>query len=108
MFEDLGQSDMQEVLKVIGLYILGINLAGFLSMLIDKFRSRRNAWRIPEATLLLFAIAGGSIGSLIGMDVFHHKTQKPKFYIGIPIIIALQFLVIIYFIFFSPYSFRIM
>ena len=77
-------------------------------MFMDKSKSRRNAWRIPEATLFLFAIFGGSIGSLLGMHVFHHKTMKPKFYIGIPVILAIQVLVVLYFLFFSRFEFMIM
>lgn len=98
----------QTVLLYIGIYLVGINIAGFISMLLDKRKARRNSWRIPEATLFLFAIFGGSIGSLLGMNIFRHKTQKPKFYIGIPVILGIQIIVILYFLFLSKYSFRIM
>jgi uncharacterized membrane protein YsdA (DUF1294 family) len=59
---------------------------------IDKNRARKNRWRIPEATLLLFAFLGGSIGSLGGMYLFHHKTRKPKFSVGVPVILVMQVL----------------
>lgn len=59
-------------------------------MLADKEKAKKRLWRVPEATLLTVAALGGSIGCLAGMKVFHHKTRKPKFYIGIPVILALQ------------------
>ena len=96
------------VLSYIALYLLVINLAGFLAFAFDKSKARRNKWRIPEATLFLFAISGGSIGCLMGMHMFRHKTQKKSFYIGIPVILTIQLLVLIYFIFLSPLSFRIL
>lgn len=97
-----------EVLKYIGIYLLGINLAGFLSMALDKSKARRSVWRIPEATLFLFAFFGGTLGSLLGMHVFRHKTQKPLFYIGMPILLGVQLLAVVIILFLSPYSFRIM
>lgn len=74
------------------IYLVTINAAGFLIMLADKEKAKKHLWRIPEATLLTVAALGGSIGSLAGMKVFHHKTKKPKFYIGIPVILVLQIL----------------
>lgn len=71
-------------------YLVTINALGFLIMLADKEKAKKRLWRIPEATLLTVAALGGSIGCLVGMKVFHHKTRKPKFYIGIPVILALQ------------------
>ena len=71
-------------------YLLIINAAGFFSMLADKHKARKNAWRIPERTLLLIALAGGSIGSLLGMHLFRHKTRHPKFALGLPLILAVQ------------------
>ena len=97
-----------EVLSYIAIYLFIINLAGFLSMALDKNKARRKKWRIPEATLFLFAIFGGSLGSLWGMHVFHHKTQRPKFYIGIPVILGVQLLILAYFLFLAPIRFRIM
>ncbi len=97
-----------EVISYIAIYLLVINLAGFVSMGLDKSKARRNKWRIPEATLFLFAVFGGSIGCLIGMRTFHHKTQKPKFYIGIPVILAVQTVILLYFVFLAPLKFRIL
>ena len=71
-------------------YLVTINALGFLIMLADKEKAKKRLWRIPEATLLTVAALGGSIGCLAGMKVFHHKTRKPKFYIGIQVILALQ------------------
>ncbi|MCR5590305.1 MAG: DUF1294 domain-containing protein [Lachnospiraceae bacterium] len=97
-----------EVISYITVYLLVINLAGFIAMAADKGKARRNKWRIPEATLFLFAIFGGSLGCLLGMRIFHHKTQKPRFYIGIPIILIIQVLILVYFIFLAPLNFRIL
>ena len=59
-------------------------------MLVDKFNATRNLWRIPEATLLGVAAIGGSVGALLGMYTFRHKTRHVKFTVGIPVIMALQ------------------
>lgn len=74
------------------LYLLIINALGFLLMLSDKLRAKKHRWRIPEATLLAVAASGGSLGSLLGMYAFRHKTRKSKFYIGIPAMLAVQIL----------------
>lgn len=77
-------------MKLLLVYLLLINAAGLLLMLVDKQKARKNKWRIPEITLLSVAFAGGSIGTLLGMRLFRHKTRHPKFYIGLPLIIAVQ------------------
>lgn len=77
------------------LYLIIINAAGFLLMLADKQKARRGAWRIPEATLIWVAILGGSVGSLIGMYLFRHKTRHLKFTVGIPLILFLQLALVI-------------
>ena len=77
-------------MKLILLYLLIINAAGFLSMLLDKHKAKKNAWRIPEKTLLLIACLGGSIGSILGMQLFRHKTRHLKFSLGLPLILAVQ------------------
>ena len=56
----------------------------------DKWKAKKNRWRIPEATLFLAALIGGSIGSMAGMYLFRHKTKHIKFIVGIPLILALQ------------------
>jgi uncharacterized membrane protein YsdA (DUF1294 family) len=69
---------------VIGYFGL-LNLVGFLAMGNDKQKAKRNAWRIPERTLLLIAFLGGGLGSLVGMYTFHHKTKHTKFIILVPL-----------------------
>ena len=80
------------------LYLLIINALGLLIMLADKEKAKKHQWRIPESTLLTVAVLGGSVGCYAGMRVFHHKTRKPKFYIGVPVIFAVQVLVAGYFL----------
>lgn len=72
------------------IYLLLVNFVALVLMFADKRKAKRDQWRIPESTLLLSAAIGGSIGALIGMRWFHHKTRKPKFFIGIPAILVLQ------------------
>lgn len=67
-----------------------INAIAFFLYGLDKQKAKRRQWRIPEATLLGVAVIGGSIGAFWGMQVFRHKTKKPKFYIGVPVIFILQ------------------
>ena len=85
---------MNSLTCLIGYFIL-VNIIGFALMGIDKRRARKNAFRIPEATLFAFSIIGGSIGMLIGMYTFRHKTKHMTFKIGIPLIIFLQVLFIV-------------
>lgn len=77
-------------MKIILFYLLAVNLLTFISYGIDKWKARHNRWRIPEATLLLFAALGGSIGALLAMRVFRHKTQHKKFRYGVPAILIVQ------------------
>ena len=83
------------MIRLVLLYLLIINAAGFLLMLVDKFKSKKNRWRIPEATLMTVALVGGSIGSLLGMYTVRHKTKHPKFTVGIPVILALQIVLVV-------------
>lgn len=78
--------------KAIIVYLLLINAAAFLLMLVDKCKARKKLWRIPEATLMMSAALGGSIGALAGMYTFRHKTRHLKFTLGIPAILILQIL----------------
>ena len=77
-------------MKPLLIYLLLINAVGFLLMLIDKYKARKNLWRIPEATLMAVAVIGGSLGSLLGMQLVRHKTKHLKFALGIPLILAIQ------------------
>lgn len=79
------------------IYLILINAASAVLMLADKTRAKKNLWRIPEATLFLFAALGGSVGILLGMYLFRHKTRHLKFTLGIPLILALQILLAVYF-----------
>lgn len=79
-------------MKPILLCLLIINASAFLVILSDKARARKNKWRIPEATLLTLALLGGSLGTLAGMYILHHKTRKAKFSLGVPCILLLQLL----------------
>ena len=74
----------------IGIYLAIINALTLLVMLIDKIKARKNRWRIPERTLLGLCAIGGSVGGLLGMKLFRHKTLHPKFSIGIPVMLAVQ------------------
>ena len=76
--------------KLILLYLLIVNALGFLLMLVDKRKAQKNLWRIPESTLFLIAAIGGSIGSIVGMYNFRHKTKHWQFVIGMPAILILQ------------------
>lgn len=77
-------------MKYLLIYLLLINALSFLLMLIDKRKAIKNRWRIPEKTLFAAAILGGSIGSLVGMHLFRHKTKHLSFTLGIPAILILQ------------------
>ena len=81
---------LKETILLVSLFLM--NAAGFLVMFIDKQNARRGRWRIPERTLLLLAALGGSVGSLLGMYLFHHKTKHLKFTLGVPLILILQLL----------------
>lgn len=78
------------------IYIVVINVVTFLVYGIDKWNAMHNLRRIPEKTLLASAAVGGSIGAYVGMQLFRHKTRKPKFYIGVPLIITIQLGILVY------------
>ena len=77
-------------------YIVGVNILTFFVYGIDKWRAKKGKWRISEATLLLLAVIGGSIGAWLGMKVWHHKTMHKKFKYGIPAILIIQIILIGY------------
>ena len=76
-------------------YLIVINVIAFPIYGMDKWKAKRGSWRISEATLLLMAVAGGSIGALLGMNVWHHKTMHKKFKYGLPLILLAQLALII-------------
>ena len=71
-------------------YIIGINILSFILMGIDKYKAINNNWRISENTLIGISLIGGSIGTLLGMIIFHHKTRKKRFLIGIPLCLIIN------------------
>ena len=77
-------------------YLLAINIVSFFLYGIDKYKAKKNKWRISEATLLMMAVIGGSIGAWVGMRLWHHKTMHKKFKYGIPIIIIMQVCLVVY------------
>ena len=80
----------KELWLMLGLYLLAVNLAAFLLMGIDKRKAKKDAWRIPEKTLFLPVILGGSLGGILGMRTFRHKTKHWYFRFGFPAILVLQ------------------
>lgn len=77
-------------------YLLAINAVAFIMYGIDKYKAKKAKWRISEATLLLLAVLGGSIGAWMGMKVWHHKTMHKKFKYGIPAILLMQIALMAY------------
>ena len=77
-------------------YLLVVNTLTFLLYGIDKYKAKKARWRISEATLLMMAVIGGSIGAWAGMRLWHHKTMHKKFKYGIPLIILLQVALVFY------------
>ena len=84
------------MMNIILYYLLAVNIATFLLYGIDKYKAKKNQWRISEATLLTMAAIGGSIGAWVGMRIWHHKTMHKKFKYGIPIIIIMQVALAVY------------
>ena len=83
------------LIKILLVYLLIVYALGFILMLIDKIKAKKNLWRIPEATLFLVAAIGGSIGSILGMYTFRHKTKHVSFLLGMPLILAVQIVIVI-------------
>jgi uncharacterized membrane protein YsdA (DUF1294 family) len=81
---------------IIYTFIAILNVITFLIYAIDKWKAKKNRWRIPESILLLLAVLGGSIGALMGMKIWHHKTMHKKFKYGIPLIMILQIGMLLY------------
>ena len=85
------------MIQTIVYILICINVLTFLVYGIDKWKAKQGSWRISEATLLLLAVLGGSIGALLGMQVWRHKTMHKKFKYGLPLILLVQ-IVLIYLI----------
>lgn len=90
---------MEEIftIKNIMIYLAAINIIGFLAMWIDKRKAEKGRWRIQEKTLFMITVLGGGIGTVAGMYTFRHKTQKIAFTIGLPAILILEIVGVIYF-----------
>ena len=78
-------------------YFLLVNIVAFIAFGVDKFKAKKIRSRIPEFTLLLLAAIGGSVGALLGMKVFRHKTLHAKFKFGVPAILVVQIVIAVYF-----------
>lgn len=78
-------------------YLIFINIVGLLSMYLDKYFAKNNMYRISEKNLFFIAIIGGSIGSIIGMYQFRHKTKHRQFTTGLPFVIFIQIMILIYY-----------
>ena len=94
---------MKNLIEQIGIqnifvYLVIINIIGFLAMGIDKRKAKKNSWRIPEKTLFIITTLGGGIGTVTGMYIFRHKTKKIDFVIGLPAILILEIILIVYFL----------
>lgn len=87
-----------DVITLLLSYFIAINLIGFALMGIDKYKARKRAFRIPEATLFTIAVIGGSIGSILGMYAFRHKTRHRSFVYGMPFILVIQIILMIAFL----------
>lgn len=83
-------------MRIVLCYLLIINILTIVIYGIDKWKSKRNYWRIPESVLLLLALVGGSVGALLGMALWRHKTQHAKFKYGVPLILLLQVAVVVF------------
>lgn len=92
---------------LIVVYFIAVNLISFTTMGVDKSKARKRSWRIPESTLFVLALIGGSIGSIAGMHLFHHKTKHRYFLYGMPAILIIQILIVIV-LATSPIEFLIM
>lgn len=82
------------------IYLATMNIAGFSIMAVDKKKAIKNKWRIRESTLLCVSLIGGSIGMLLGMHTFHHKTKHLKFTIGVPFILILQIVISLFILYY--------
>lgn len=84
------------MLKVICAWLILWSLVAFIAMGMDKSRARKGRWRVPEATLFLFALLGGGLGATLGMHVFHHKTKHWYFRWGLPLILLVQLALVVW------------
>ena len=86
---------LMNITQIIIIYLVIINIIGFLAMGLDKLKAKKGMWRIPENSLFTICLIGGGIGTISGMYIFHHKTQKLQFKIGMPCILVLEILIVV-------------
>lgn len=85
--------------QAVVIYLIIINVVGFLAMWIDKIKAKRGSWRIPEKTLFTITFLGGGFGTIAGMYTFRHKTKKLYFTIGFPVILFTEIFIVMYILF---------
>lgn len=81
-------------METVAYFLISLNILTFIVYGVDKWRAAHGRWRIPESTLLGLAVIGGSIGALLGMKVWHHKTKHKKFVLGLPLILIAQLVIV--------------
>lgn len=89
-------SNYTNVENIVLIYLLCINIISFVIFGVDKWKAKGHKWRISENLLLFISLIGGATGALMGMVVFKHKLSKKKFYIGVPVLIVLNRIILIY------------
>ena len=89
------QDFLLKYILIVVIYFVLVNLIAFIMYGVDKKKAIKHKWRIPEHDLILVALLGGSIGAILGMKVFRHKTKHPKFFIGVPAILIVQLIIIV-------------
>ena len=82
------------LVRIILIYFAAITILTFLMFGVDKRRARQGRWRIPEKTLFVLAALGGSVGAIIGMWIYHHKTRHWYFKYGMPAILLAQLVIV--------------
>ncbi len=81
-------------MRLLTYYLIAVNVIAWIAYGLDKWKARRGKWRIPERTLLIIALIGGSVGALAGMLMFRHKTKKAKFVISIPVMLVVHCVIV--------------
>ena len=96
-----------DVVTLLLIYFISVNIIDLFLMGLDKYKAKKYLWRIPESTLFIIAIIGGSIGCIIGMYAFRHKTRHWYFVYGMPAILFVQAAILLV-ILYSPLQIKIM
>lgn len=96
-----------DVITLLLIYFTAVNILGLFLMGLDKHKAKKHLWRIPESTLFIIAVIGGSIGCIIGMYAFRHKTRHWYFVFGLPVILLIQIGIVVG-IMYSPIQIHVM